>query len=141
MLQEGIIEKSHSPYNAPIVLVRKSDDSIRFCVDNRGLNALTQFDAEPMPCVEEIMGKLSGDRYLNKFDAAQGFWQVPMAEESKSLTAFTMPQGHFQFLRMPFGLVNSPDTFNRCMREMLTGVDNVDSFVDATYVLSHCSQI
>ena len=130
MLHEGIIERSDSPYNAPIVLVRKSDDSIRFCVDYRGLNALTQFDAEPMPCVEEIMGKLSGDRYMSKFDAAQGFWQVPMAAESKHLTAFTVPQGHFQFLRMPFGLVNSPATFNRCMRKMLTGLDNVDSFVD-----------
>ena len=67
---------------------------------------------------------------MSKFDAAQGFWQVPMAAESKPLMAFTLPQGHFQFLRRPFGLVNSTATFNHCMQKMLTGLDNVDSFVD-----------
>ena len=76
------------------------------------------------------MEKLSGDRYMSRFDVAQGFWQVLMAAESKPLRAFTLPQGHFQFLRMPFGLVNSEATFNRCMQKMLTGLDNMDSFVD-----------
>ena len=71
MLREGQSRHSNSPYNALIVLVRKPDGKIRFCTDHHRLNSITKLDAEPMPSVEEIMTKLSGKRYLSKFDATK----------------------------------------------------------------------
>jgi hypothetical protein len=70
------------------------------------------------------------DDILAKIDLTKGHWQVNMAEESKPMTAFIMQHGSFQFKRMLFGLVNSGSTFNRMMRIMLEGLDNVEHYVD-----------
>ncbi len=130
MLKLGVIEPSESPYASPIVLVKKKDTSIRFCIDFRKLNHITVFDAEPIPNPEEIFASLSGDQYFSRLDLTKGYWQIPLSEESRQATAFITPRGLYQFRMMPFGLVNAPASFSRIMRRMLRGTENTDSFID-----------
>ena len=130
MLEGDVIEPTTSPYASPIVLIKKKDNSYRFCIDFRKLNRITVFDSEPMPIADDIFSKLHSDAYFSKFDFTKGFWQIPMRQEDKSKTAFVTPDGSYQFKRMPFGLVNATASFNRMMRKLLKNVPNSDSFVD-----------
>ncbi|XP_055997762.1 uncharacterized protein LOC125654613 [Ostrea edulis] len=130
MLDMGVIELSDSPYSSPIVLVVKKDNTFRFCVDFRKLNSITVFDAEPMPDVDAMFAKLSGHKFFSRLDLSKGYWQVPLTQSSRSLTAFQTPLGLFQFTKMPFGLVTAPATFCRLMREVLHNITNVDNFID-----------
>ena len=72
-LDLGVIEPSFSPYSSLIVLVSKKDGSLRFCIDIRKLNKMTESDAEPMPNMEEIINKLSGHKYFTKIDLSKGY--------------------------------------------------------------------
>ena len=130
MLDMGVIEPSCSPYNSPIVLVKKKDNSTRFCIDFRRLNAVSKFDTHPMGNTEDILAKVKNDKYFTKIDLAKGYWQIPVAKESQHKTSFVTPNGSYHFLKMPFGLVNSGSTFNRMMRKLLKGIKNVDHYVD-----------
>ena len=130
MLDLGVIEPSISPYSSPIVLVPKKDGSVRFCFDFRKLYKVAEFDAEPMPNMEEIINRMSGHKYSTKMDLSKGYWQVGLTERSKPLTAFETPRGLFQFRTMPFGLASSVTSFCRLMRIILSNLPNIDSFVD-----------
>ncbi|XP_041470756.1 uncharacterized protein LOC121420251 [Lytechinus variegatus] len=136
MLALGVIEPSNSPFASPIVLVKKPDGSNRFCVDYRRLNQITVFDAEPIPDQEELFTKLSHARYFTKLDLSKGYWQVPMSESAKHLTAFLTPDGLFQFTMMPFGLVNAPATFSRLMRKALEGLHGTLNYIDDILIYS-----
>ena len=113
MLELGVIKKSVSPYSSPVVLVPKKDGSVRFCIDFRKLNKVTEFDAEPMPNMEEVINRMSGHKFFTRMDCSKGYWQVCLPDNCKHLTAFETPQGLFQFKTMPFGIVNSGATFCR----------------------------
>lgn len=136
MLQLNVIEPSSSPYSAPVVIARKKDGTNRFCIDYRRLNCATVFDAEPMPSPESIFSKMTGKKFVSKIDLSKGYWQVPMADESKRLTAFSTPSGLYQFRTMPFGLVNAPATFSRMMRKLLQGMNGVENFIDDVIVFT-----
>nr|XP_034335107.1 uncharacterized protein LOC117692141 [Crassostrea gigas]XP_034335108.1 uncharacterized protein LOC117692141 [Crassostrea gigas] len=136
MLQLNVIEPSSSPYSAPVVIARKKDGTNRFCIDYRRLNCATVFDAEPMPSPESIFSKMTGKKFVSKIDLSKGYWQVPMADESKPLTAFSTPSGLYQFRTMPFGLVNAPATFSRMMRKLLQGMNGVENFIDDVIVFT-----
>ncbi|XP_060062936.1 uncharacterized protein LOC132543450 [Ylistrum balloti] len=130
MLEMGVIEPSTSPYSAPVVLIKKKDGTNRFCIDFRRLNRVTIFDAEPMPNTEDIFTRVAGAKFFSKLDLSKGYWQVPLSLEAKQMTAFSTPQGLFQFKVMPFGLMNAPATFSRLMRKLLHGMEHVDNFID-----------
>ena len=97
MLQRGIIQQSNSPYSAPIVMVRKTDGSNRFCVDYRRLNEVTRKDAQPLPNIDQTLDALKGSKWFSSLDLESGYWQVEVA---------------------PFGLSNAPGTFQRLMNEL-----------------------
>ena len=97
---------------------------------------MTEFDAEPMPIMEEIINRMSGHKYYTKMDLSKGYWQVGLTEGSKPLTAFETPRGLFQFRTMSFGLINSGVTFCRLMRIILSNLQNVDSFVDDLWIFT-----
>ena len=118
-MEDGIIESSTSEWAFPIVLVKKKDGSLRMCVDYRRLNAVANADAYPMPCVDDMIDSLGKAKYILTLDLARGYWQVPVAEESQSRTAFTTPYGIFQFRVMPFGLHGAPATFQRMLDQLL----------------------
>jgi hypothetical protein len=132
MKKLGVIEPAASPYNAPVVLVRKRDGQVRFCVDYRRLNDVTVFDAEPLPEVELLFSQLGRARYFTKIDLSKGYWQIPIEQDIRHMTAFTTPAGQFQFTVMPFGLKNAVAVFSRMMRSLLEplGRKDVHNFMD-----------
>ncbi|XP_028437739.1 uncharacterized protein LOC114558153 [Perca flavescens] len=119
MLSLGIIETSRSEWCHPVVLVPKKDGSIRFCIDFRYLNSVSQFDSYPTPRIDELLERLGKAKYLTTLDLCKGYWQVPLTERSRELTAFRTPLGLFQFTVLPFGLHGAPATFQRLMDQVL----------------------
>ena len=114
MLDAGAIKPSQSPFSSNIVLVRKKDGSLRFCIDFRKLNNHIVKDAYALPRIEETMDSLVGSRFFSKLDLRSGYWQVAMKEEDKPKTSFQVgPLGFFECNRMAFGLTNAPATFQR----------------------------
>ena len=132
MEKMGVIKKVSSPYNAPVVLVKKKDGAVRFCTDYRRLNLVTEFDAEPMPDIEGIFAKLGKAKYYSKLDLCKGFWQIPVKPEDQPKTAFSTPSGQYCWTRMPFGLKNASAVFSRMMRKLLGPLksDEVHNFID-----------
>ena len=136
MLDMGVIRKSSSPYASPVVIVKKKDGSNRICVDYRKLNKVTISDPEPMRTSEDLFQQLGKSKFFSKIDLSKGYWQIPVAKEDIVKTAFVTPDGTYEFLRMPFGMKNSGATLVRGMREVLSGISGVESYIDDLIVFS-----
>lgn len=134
MLQDGIIAPSNSPWNSPILVVPKKPDASgkrkwRIVVDFRKLNDVTIGDSFPIPVISEVLDALGNSKYFSTIDCASGFLQVPVKLEDQPKTAFSTPQGHYEYKRMPFGLKGAPSTFQRLMNSVLTGVQGIKCLV------------
>ncbi|XP_041365121.1 uncharacterized protein LOC121380393 [Gigantopelta aegis] len=130
MLELDVIEKSHSAYASPIVLVKKKEGTYRFCTDYRRLNQIVVYDAEPIPNIDELLSKISGAKFFTKIDLCKGYWQIPVEEDSRDATAFVTPNGLYHWKVMPFGIVSAPAVFSRMMRTLLKGLSNVRNYID-----------
>ncbi|KAK7934242.1 hypothetical protein WMY93_005138 [Mugilogobius chulae] len=137
MLELGIIEVSSSEWCSPIVLVPKKDGSLRFCIDFRYLNAISNFDPYPMPRIDDLLEKVGGAAFITTLDLSKGYWQLALAPEAKELTAFRTPFGMYQFKVMPFGLQGAPATFQRLMDHVLRDVSDFSAaYLDDVVVYS-----
>ena len=130
MLKHGIIEQSNSEWSSPCLLVPKKDGTKRFCVDYRKLNAVTNTEQWPIPRIQDILDRMGGSKLFTAWDLTSGYWQIEMDENSKNKTAFSTPDGHYQFRRMPFGLKNAPAEFSRIMHRILGNRDYVEIYLD-----------
>lgn len=119
MLKYQIIRPSSSPWSSNSILVKKPDDSSRFCNDFRDLNAVTVRDTFPIPRIDDITDYTAGAKVFSSIDLTSGFWQISIEEGSREKTAFSTPFGKFEYCRMAMGLTNGPPTFQACMQFVL----------------------
>ncbi|XP_053597516.1 uncharacterized protein LOC128668466 [Microplitis demolitor] len=133
LLNDGVISESVFPYNSPLWIVPKKPDSKgnkrwRMVIDFTQFNEKTIGDAYPLPNIVEILDRLGGAKYFSVFDLASGFHEIKMNPKDQQKTAFSTPNGHFKYNRMPFGLKNAPATFQRLMDRVLLGLQDVELF-------------
>jgi len=122
MRSMGVIEPSTGEWASPVVIVPKPDGSVRFYIDYRKLNLMTVKDAYPIPRMDECIDSRGDARVFSTLDCNAGYWQIPVAEDDKHLTAFTCHSSAWQCVRLPFGLCNAPSTFQRAIDMILAGV-------------------
>lgn len=143
MLAQGIIRPSRSSFSSPVFLVGKKpgpdgQQAFRLVVDYRLLNNNTVKSQYPLPDIETIINSLSKAQYFTTIDLYSSFHQIPMAEKDIHKTAFSVENGFYEHLRMPFGLCTAPNTFQSMMDSVLAGlIDNeLYVFLDDTIIFA-----
>ena len=118
-LAKGFIRASTSPVAAPVLFAKKPGGGLRFCIDYRGLNAITVKNRYPIPLIQETLNRLSKAKYYTKLDIIAAFNKIRIAEGDEWLTTFRTRYGLFEMLVMPFGLANAPSTFQHYVNDVL----------------------
>ena len=126
MQEANVIQPSSSPWSSPIVLVKKKDGTLRFCVDYRRLNGVTKADTFPLPRMDDILDQLEKCKFFSTLDLKSGYWQIRVHPDSQEKTAFITPQGLYEFRVMPFGLMNGPAVFQQLMLQVVMGLNPED---------------
>ena len=116
---QDVIEPSDSPWGAPVIVVYRFGKP-RVCIDYQKVNSISQADEYPLPKQTDILQALMGSQWLSTFDTLSGFQQVEIKEEHRPISAFRCHRGLLQFKRLPFGLRNGPQVFQRIMNKVLS---------------------
>ena len=142
MLSKNQIRPSDSPYGAPILFAKKKDGRLRLCVDYRALNKNTIVDSYPLPRIDELLSRLQGAKYFSRLDLRDGYFHVPIADQDVHKTAFSCRYGTYEYLVMPFGLMNAPSTFQRIMNQVFFDMldKNVIVYLDDILIFTKTEQ-
>ena len=140
MEEMGIVRRSKSPWSSPLHVVPKPGGKWRPCGDYRRLNASTEDDRYPLPHIQAFNSHLAGCTIFSKIDLIRGYHQIPMDQTSIAKTALITPFGLWEFLRMPFGLKNAAQSFQRLMDGILRDVPFAFIYLDDILVARHSPQ-
>ncbi|GMF18416.1 unnamed protein product [Phytophthora fragariaefolia] len=123
LLKAGLIAFSDSPWESPIVIVlKKNGVDIRLCIGYQMVNSVTAIMEYAMPLVDDLLTDMEEYLWYCSLDAASGFWAVMMTQRARKISAFICALGHFEWLRMPFGLKNAPMIYQRMIDNALWGL-------------------
>lgn len=137
-LAKGFIRVSRSPAAAPVLFVKKANGDLRFCVDYRGLNAITIKNKYSLPLVQETLNQLATARYYTKIDIRSAFNKLRIKKGDEWKTAFTTRYGLYEYLVMPFGMCNAPSSFQTYINQALKGYLDIfcTAYVDDILIYS-----
>lgn len=135
LLNKNIIRESGSAYASPIVLVKKKNGLDRMCVDFRALNRITVKDGYPLPLIQDQVDRLGSSKYYTSLYMASGFHQIQIDVGSTHQKAYVTPEGHYEYLKMPFGLCNAPTVCQRIIN------DTVRKFIESSNVLVYINDV
>ena len=112
----------------------------------RKLNTVTKTDSFPLPRIEDCIDRVGKAKYVTTLDLLKGYWQVPLTERAKQLSAFVTPHGLYQYRVMPFGMKNAPSTFQRMINRVVDGLKCCEAYIDDVIIYSdswqgHLSQL
>lgn len=132
MEREKVIEKVDYPTDwvNSLVIVEKNNGDLRLCLDPRDLNKAIKREHYPLPTIEEIVSRQSGNEIFSILDANSAFWQIQLDPESSALTTFNTPFGRYKFLRLPFGLNSSAEVFAKRFHQAFESVPGVETYMD-----------
>jgi hypothetical protein len=108
LLERQLIEPSVSPWGSPVIFVKKSDGTLRMCIDYRGVNKVTAKNSYPLPRIDDMVDALAGAKYFTSLDLSSAYHQIRLQDSDVPKTAFKTPFGLYQFKVLPFGLANAP---------------------------------
>ena len=136
LLENDFIAPSNSSWSSPCILVPKPDGSYRMCTDYRKVNSVTKTDTFPIPRMDDCIDKVGKAKYVTKFDLLKGFWQVPLTDRAKEISAFVTPYGLYQYKVMPFGMKNSPASFQRLINKVIADLEGCEAYIDDVIIYS-----
>ena len=136
LLANDLAEVSESDWSSPCLLVKKSDGTYRFCTDYRRVNALTVSDSHPIPRIDDCIDRVGSAQFVSKIDLLKGYYQIPLSEEAKRISAFVTPEGLYQYKVLPFGMKNSGSCFQRVMNRVLKGASGCAVYIDDIVVFA-----
>ena len=135
MLDAGVIQPSISDLASTPLLIRKRDESVRWCIDYYGLNRVMVKDVFPLPLIKDCMESLTEKEWFSKLDANSAYWQIKIKEEDRKKIAFTTKYGLFQHVKMGFGLCNAPAMFSRVINLVMKGLNWKTALAFLDYIL------
>ena len=136
MLENDIIEESQSNWSSPCILVVKHDGGFRFCTDFRKVNDKTKSDSFPIPRIADCIDQIGNAKFVSTFDMLKGYWQVPLTQRAREISAFVTPSGLYQYKVMPFGMKNAPATFQRMVNKLVRDIDGCEGYIDDVVIFS-----
>ena len=136
MLKNDIIEESQSNWSSPCILVPKHDGGFRFCTDFRKVNDKTKSDSFPIPRIADCIDQIGNAKFVSTFDMLKGYWQVPLTQRAREISAFVTPSGLYQYKVMPFGMKNAPATFQRMVNKLVRDIDGCEGYIDDVVIFS-----
>ena len=136
MLENDIIEESQSNWSSPCILVPKHDGGFRFCTDFRKVNDKTKSYSFPIPRIADCIDQIGNAKFVSTFDMLKGYWQVPLTQRAREISAFVTLSGLYQYKVMPFGMKNAPATFQRMVNKLVQDIDGCEGYIDDVVIFS-----
>ena len=136
MLKNDIIEEMQSNWSSPCILVPKHDSGFRFCTDFRKVNDKTKSDSFPIPRIADCIDQIGNAKFVSTFDMLKVYWQVPLTQRAREISAFVTPSGLYQYKVMPFGMKNAPATFQRMVNKLVRDIDGCEGYIDDVVIFS-----